>query len=1276
MRRLFIILLLLVAFPCYAEDLYLNSACISGCDGTTVETGWAAPADVQWGAGAGKVSAGDTLYIYGTHATTLTVGASGTSGSPITIKFTTDAKFSKTTWGEYNASPCAAAICAVRDYVIIDGDNKGIIEATDNGYGLGSQANAAGLYISGDHNEVKNIEINDIYLFQDGDTVGATSFSLVSAGSDLKLHGITASGAWKCLNVAYGTGDSNVKIYDNTTSKCGIGITVGSGGASNTLSGLEIYNNDITLGDNFDDTGVHQDAIHVFAKHDETEVTEPKIYSNYLHGYCPNCTTYIYLEGLYGKIDTPLIYNNIIDVSSSDTVSTLGMIASNKNNYEPHIYNNTLYGRNTVGGIVLGYAHDAYIKNNIIHDVKTGVISDGNAGSKTVTGCANNGSGLVRVTFAAGHGISSSYSGSYIRISDVTGTTEANGTWIVTYVDETNIDLVGSTFANEYSSGGKLYFVSIAESDYNIIYSAGSPLFSYQGTNYTSFATWQAAGRDTNSITTDPALFNAYDFHLTTSSPTLAKTGAADLSAYFTTDYDGDTRSAWGAGAYKYKPAIYVEMADPHVRTTQYLYVTVTGANVGDKLKVTLDSSSIYDAAVSDGTTTVTATYTSLTAGSHTLRFVLTNSSDTEYSSTVYSYTWTTTHNGAPTVGINKDNAIVIGGSTFFPILDYMVDYSKISGNLWDVTNASHTPGYIASDRSTLIGWKAWLDIYQTNSRRVIGPNSWDGKDATKQGLSDMGKMVTNASNCSTPASASDCSYVNYTKDHSGLLAWFWDDESNLAATDITYPTLEPPLTGLKEWKEAVRTKDTNHPVMANIAGIEDNYVSTIYPGLQALTKTYSYGYGSEERIVIADIWGLDYYPYEYRGYTTAPSLEEWAESIDNAISFNKGLLPIIGTIELGDVADKKGSVAYAWSAGTTYYLNTRRLEGGKSYRQTNAGTCTAGTEEPSWPSTIGDSVADNTCSWVCEGTASNKAMNIATWDSGNFTLGERVCAAAGCGTAGGYLGVLNPSYASETAASYIRKPAVLNNYNVNQLVFSSIDGTFTTGMSVVGQSSGATATTHGTALWGKEVGLGQSDHNWDWTPAPTAAQVDNLVWIGIVHGLSGINYFDYFYSTLIEAATWTALANTKTSIEALKDAILSPVSSKITPSGYNKWVSATISGARVDYTVREYDSKVYIIAARVKQKTGESTNWPDPTNTDDKTATITVSGLAPGTTITVYGESRTITSDSGSFDDNFTDYEYHIYHYDTGGGGYTTPAHKMSGATHSWGSGATHTFQ
>lgn len=67
-----------------------------------------------------------------------------------------------------------------------------------------------------------------------------------------------------------------------------------------------------------------------------------------------------------------------------------------------------------------------------------------------ISGAANNGSGLIRITAAA----NSYTTGTRVVVSGVTGTTEANGSWIVTVINSTTFDLQGSTFTNAYVSGG------------------------------------------------------------------------------------------------------------------------------------------------------------------------------------------------------------------------------------------------------------------------------------------------------------------------------------------------------------------------------------------------------------------------------------------------------------------------------------------------------------------------------------------------------------------------------------------------------------------------------------------------------------------------------------------------------------------------------------------------------------------------------------------------------------------------------------------------------
>jgi hypothetical protein len=93
----------------------------------------------------------------------------------------------------------------------------------------------------------------------------------------------------------------------------------------------------------------------------------------------------------------------------------------------------------------------------------------------SITGAANNGSGAIRLTLAseianwtygqadtthsagqAGSTNLSNASQNTIEIYGVAGTTEANGSWQFTVVDATHIDLVGSTFAHAYVSGGSI----------------------------------------------------------------------------------------------------------------------------------------------------------------------------------------------------------------------------------------------------------------------------------------------------------------------------------------------------------------------------------------------------------------------------------------------------------------------------------------------------------------------------------------------------------------------------------------------------------------------------------------------------------------------------------------------------------------------------------------------------------------------------------------------------------------------------------------------------
>jgi len=70
---------------------------------------------------------------------------------------------------------------------------------------------------------------------------------------------------------------------------------------------------------------------------------------------------------------------------------------------------------------------------------------------ETITGAANNGAGLIRIT-DVGHPFTDDQS---IMLYGVGGTVEANGVWKINKIDANHFDLPSSAFVNAYTSGGK-----------------------------------------------------------------------------------------------------------------------------------------------------------------------------------------------------------------------------------------------------------------------------------------------------------------------------------------------------------------------------------------------------------------------------------------------------------------------------------------------------------------------------------------------------------------------------------------------------------------------------------------------------------------------------------------------------------------------------------------------------------------------------------------------------------------------------------------------------
>lgn len=74
-----------------------------------------------------------------------------------------------------------------------------------------------------------------------------------------------------------------------------------------------------------------------------------------------------------------------------------------------------------------------------------------NALSRSITGAVSGTGGAIRLTTSVAHLFSTFDT---VTVASVGGTTEANGTWVITVIDSTHFELNGSTFVHAYTSGG------------------------------------------------------------------------------------------------------------------------------------------------------------------------------------------------------------------------------------------------------------------------------------------------------------------------------------------------------------------------------------------------------------------------------------------------------------------------------------------------------------------------------------------------------------------------------------------------------------------------------------------------------------------------------------------------------------------------------------------------------------------------------------------------------------------------------------------------------
>jgi hypothetical protein len=321
MRSLLTFFLCLSSYS-WAADHYVTQDGAGAMDGTSLSDAWSL--DLlnnigSWAATptAGKISPGDTVWLNGTITEKITIQRSGTAGSPVTIRFATNAKMSQPGW--------SGAILDLngRSYITVDGGANGIIESTDNGTPdtHTTSYNATGVLGMGSSNIiVRNLTVRNLYVktsTSDQRYGGfGVRFSALSSGTysnvlveDCVFHDMEeGAGFGYRANPTTGIKVTRCLIYNVDD-----GVTVVDGNNGSSASDVEISYNRIygfALWDDVIDNLFHHDGVHVLANGGSSTLTNVRLFGNVVGSDFGSKAT----SGLYvaGRVSGAYVYNNVL----------------------------------------------------------------------------------------------------------------------------------------------------------------------------------------------------------------------------------------------------------------------------------------------------------------------------------------------------------------------------------------------------------------------------------------------------------------------------------------------------------------------------------------------------------------------------------------------------------------------------------------------------------------------------------------------------------------------------------------------------------------------------------------------------------------------------------------------------------------------------------------------------------------------------------------------------------------------------------------------------
>lgn len=393
--RYFPVLFLLATICSQAEDLYFSQAGAGAADGSSVANAWslsAANTAGNWGSGAGKISAGDTLHVSGTVTQQLIIQASGTAGSPITILFENGAKFSAPRWStggsEVFVSSSGAILANGKSYIHIDGSNSVNavgIEATHTGTGLTYDDYNIGVlfYNSGDGLVVRNLTVTNMYRRTPGSAESKQNGNPIAfRGGVYRSITVSNCAVWQAnigIYVGAASGVStNILIIDTRGGDCAEGVFVhGSESVTSQTRDVILHNVDFRDQATWSgDPATHCNFIHAHSTvNGNSGLTDLTVRSSKFHGTCSSAmTSFIFFEGYLTNV---LIYNNLFVIGDANFGGN-GLITL-KGAKGAKVLNNTIIGTNStgvgVGTTSFGASQDAghTISNNVFVNLNVGI---------------------------------------------------------------------------------------------------------------------------------------------------------------------------------------------------------------------------------------------------------------------------------------------------------------------------------------------------------------------------------------------------------------------------------------------------------------------------------------------------------------------------------------------------------------------------------------------------------------------------------------------------------------------------------------------------------------------------------------------------------------------------------------------------------------------------------------------------------------------------------------------------------------------------------------